>query len=327
MSNFLYCLIIGVIFITGCQKELIVRTSFLMDTLVEIKVVDQDRKKADEAIKAAFSEMKRIETLLGKGPESEPSRLGETPKEISPELLEVLKTSIKYSELTRGLFDVTIGPVTKLWDFKQEPPYKLPAKDRLEAALSLVDYKRIKIESRTAGDDRWQGALEPGMKLDLGGIAKGYAVDRAIEVLLKKGIAHGLVNAGGDIRTIGLNHKKKSWRIGIQHPREDKILTALELKDLSVATSGDYERFFIKDGIRYHHIIDPRTGYPVGECISVTITAPSCIEADVAATAVFIAGPIEGMKLIEQLEGIEGIIVTPEGKVVTSSGMSLVNGH
>ncbi|MEW5766201.1 MAG: FAD:protein FMN transferase [bacterium] len=322
MLNCLYCLIIGIIFITGCQKELIVRTNSLMDTLVEIKVVDQDRKKADEAIKAAFSEMKRIETLLGKGPESEPSRLGETPQEISPELMEVLKTSIKYSELTNGLFDVTIDPVTELWDFKQAPPYKLPPKDRLKSALSLVDYKRVAIERRAAGDEGWQCALEPGMKLDLGGVAKGYAVDRAIDVLVKKGITHGLVNAGGDIRTIGRNHKGKPWRIGVQHPREDKILTVVELKDSSVATSGDYERFFIKDGARYHHIIDPRAGYPAGECISVTITAPTCIEADVAATAVFIAGPIEGMKLIEQLEGIEGIIVTPAGKVITSSRMT-----
>lgn len=342
IPNLLFWLLIEVVFITGCQKEPIIsRTSFLMDTLVEIKVVSQDRKKANEAIKAAFAEMKRIETLMGQGPESEPSQLGESPQEISPELLEVLKASIWYSELTGGRFDISIGPATKLWDFKQEPPYELPAEDQLNAALSLVNYKGIKLAvecstgvppvvllspvdyrkiKHAAGDEQWQCALKPGMKLDLGGVAKGYAVDRAIDVLLKKGVTQVLVNAGGDIRAIGQSHKGRPWRIGIQHPRQDKMLTVLELKDLSVATSGDYERFFIKDGVRYHHIIDPRTGYPAKECISVTITAPTCLEADIVATAVFVAGPSEGMKLIEQLEGIEGIIVTPEGKVIASSG-------
>jgi len=170
--------------------------------------------------------------------------------------------------------------------------------------MELVDYGLI-----TMAEGRRIGLVRSGMAIDLGGVAKGYAVDRALAVLRERGITSGLVDAGGDIRVLGTKSADTPWRIGIQHPRDGNALIALvEIDSGSVATSGDYERYFMKDGRRYHHILDPQTGWPCSACMSVTIVADLAIEADVLATAVFVLGPEEGMRLLDRLPGVGGII-------------------
>lgn len=289
-----------------------------MDTLVNIKVVHTDSKKANEAIKVAFGEIERIECLMDfYHPESGVSKINRSQGEmleVAPEIIDVITTSLRYSELTKGAFDITIGPLIKLWGFKKGEG--IPDREKLREALKLVGYQKIKVDR----EGKTVMLLQPGAMIDLGGVAKGYAVTKACQRLKDMGISSALIDAGGDIQVMG-GKFGRPWRLGVQHPREKNRLTAiLELNEGAVATSGDYERFFIFKDRRYHHILDPVTGFPARECISVTITAASCLVADILSTAVFILGPDEGMRLIEEMEGVEGIIVTEEG-VLFSTGI------
>ncbi len=169
--------------------------------------------------------------------------------------------------------------------------------------------------------------MKKGMKLDLGGIAKGYAIDKGIDAIRKNGVADALVNAGGDIRTIG-ESENGQWKIGVLHPRENgRIIDTLLMKDISVATSGDYRKYFISGGKRYHHILNPSTGLPTEGVQSVTIIAPFAVDADALATAVFVMGKKNGMKLVEKLKDIEGIIIDSDGLVVYSSGIKNYISH
>jgi len=289
-----------------------------MDTLVNIKVVHADSKKANEAIKVAFREIERIERLMDfYHPESGVSKINRSQGEmleVAPEIIDVITTSLSYSELTKGAFDITIGPLIKLWDFKKGEG--IPDREKLRETLKLVGYQKIKVDR----EGKAVTLLQPGAMIDLGGVVKGYAVTKACQKLKDMGISSALIDAGGDIQVMG-GKFGRPWRLGVQHPREKNRLTAiLELNEGAVATSGDYERFFIFRDKRYHHILDPATGFPVKGCISVTISAASCLVADILSTAVFILGPDEGMRLTEEMEGVEGIIVTEEG-VIFSSGI------
>ena len=293
-----------------------------MDTVVRIKVVHSDSKKAHKAIEAAFAEMERIDGLMNfYNPDSEVSRINRSQGKnvkVNPEVIEVMAASLKYSRLTDGAFDISVAPLLELWDFKdgQHPPDE----NKINEVLGLVGYKMIGIDK----GKKTVRLPQAGMMIDLGGVAKGYAVNRACQVLEDMGISSALIDAGGDIQVIGKKFGHP-WKVGVQHPRsKDKILTTLTLNGMAVATSGDYERFFLFDGRRYHHILDPATGYPATGCVSVTITAPSCFVADILSTAVFVLGPEKGMKLIEEIEDVEGIIVTPEG-IRFSSGLSQFN--
>ncbi len=250
-------------------------------------------------------------------PESEISRVNrlasKEPVKISEEVYQVLKEALRYSRLTSGAFDVSIRPLSALWGEKGKLK-EVPEVEEIKKRLALVNYKNIILDER----DQTIEFKGEGMALDLGGIAKGYALDYTIRVLKRRGIKEALINAGGDIRVIG----EKSWKIGLQHPRkEEEVLAVIELKDQAVATSGDYQRYFIKEGKRYHHIINPETGYPADRCMSVTIIGPSATQTDILATGVFVLGPEEGMELIESLEGVEGIIINSQGKILLSSGL------
>ena len=174
--------------------------------------------------------------------------------------------------------------------------------------MPLVNYRSIILDKK----DQTVKFKRKGMAINLGGVAKGYALDRAIKVLKERKVKEALINAGGDIKIMG----KRDWKIGLQHPRkEDEVLAVIKLKDQAIATSGDYQRYFIKKGKRYHHIINPETGYPANKCMSVTIIGPNAIQTDILATGVFILGPEKGMELIEILENVEGIIVDVQGKI------------
>ncbi len=289
------------------------RTEMIMGTLVEITVLPANEK----AVKEAFNEMKRIDALMDIYREnSEVSILNrEGEDRVSKETLEVIKKSIEFSRLTRGAFDITCGPLVNLWK-EAKKNKEIPTAEEIKETISLVGYKKLILEGS------WVRFKEKGMQIDLGGIAKGYAVDKAIEVLKKNGIKQALVNAGGDLYALGKASQGEKWQIGIQHPRQEgKILTIIKVKDEAVATSGDYQRYFMLKGKRFAHIVNPMTGWTVQDVpMSVTIIAPDAASADALATGVFVLGPQEGMKLINSLSGIEGMIVSEGMKTVTSSG-------
>ena len=289
------------------------RTEMIMGTLVEITVLPPNEK----AVKEAFNEMRRIDALMDIYREnSEASILNrEGEARVSKETLEVIKKSIEFSRLTRGAFDITCGPLVNLWK-EAKKNKEIPTAEEIKETISLVGYKKLILEGS------WVRFKEKGMQIDLGGIAKGYAVDKAIEVLKKNGIKQALVNAGGDLYALGKASQGEKWQIGIQHPRQEgKILTIIKVKDEAVATSGDYQRYFMLKGKRFAHIVNPMTGWTVQDVpMSVTIIAPDAASADALATGVFVLGPQEGMKLINSLSGIEGMIVSEGMKTVTSSG-------
>ena len=299
------------------------RNRFRMGTLITITVVCQSQKKAMHAIDKAFTIISDIENQTSAHlPQSYTSLINETAGKknisVSADFLLVIQKSLEYSQLTNGAFDITIGPITALWRFDDDQGM-LPSSEKINKKLPLVGYQGIYYDKVNG----LVGLKMPGSGMDLGGIAKGYAVDQAVKVLQQEGIKAGIVNAGGDLRLFGhKTEKEKNWHIGIQHPRKPEgILLSLKITDKSIVTSGDYERFFLKDGIRYHHIIDPKTGRPPHNCQGVTILAESTLAADALATAVFILGPDKGMKLIETLPKVEGIIVDNQGEVTLSSGL------
>ncbi len=318
------CVFLVFLCLTGCEKRFR-ESKFLMSTIVEITVVGTE-EQSRQAMMLAFEEIRRIDGLMSVyNPDSEVSRVNEAAGEfavrVSADTLEVVSESLRIARLTNGAMDITVAPLMELWGFGNGEN-RVPPDDELQEKLLLVDYRKV-----LADADSSTVRLDlPGMRIDVGGIAKGYAVDSAIRVMKEAGIRNALISAGGDIYAMGAPPGKESWKIGIRHPRaRADLLGILELKDRAVATSGDYENFFEVDGKRYCHIMDPGTGRPVQGIMSVTILADTAAEADALATAIFPLGADKGMKLIESLEGVDGIMVTgseaDDMKVMMSSGL------
>jgi thiamine biosynthesis lipoprotein len=289
------------------------QSRIMMDTVVSIRAYRGDAERIDGAIAAAFKEMARLDDLLSAWkPESDISRInhqaGKGEVSVDPRTWEAVNQIQALAELTHGAFDITIGAVTKLWDFSsaQAAP---PDPEAIARALPLVSPGQVILDSLNGKI----GLRQQGACLDLGGAAKGYIVDRAIEVLQEGGVEAAVIDAGGDIGLLGKKTDKGPWKVGIRHPSDPKsTIEIIEVDSGAVATSGNYERFFIHDQVRYHHILDPKTGLPVPQVVSVTILAPTALEADLLSTAVFVLGPQEGIDLIEQLSGIEGVIYLEE---------------
>jgi len=314
-------LIVLVLLLTGCSPRLIrvEQTEPLLGTTVTITVLHEDYQKAKEAVEEAFAEIKRIETLMSTYINtSEVSILNNKGliKNASADLIFVIKKSLYYSDISNGAFDITVQPILELYRnsfFKKGMP---PTGDEINKTLKLVNYRRIFVKGKTIFFSK------KGMKITLGGIAKGYAIDSAIRILKQHGISHALVNAGGDMRAIGMKDAKKPWTIALQNPRDKKdVLAVIPLNNKAVATSGDYERYF-EPTKKFHHIVNPKTGYSATELISVTIVSSSAIDADALATAVFVLGPEEGMKLINTLNDTEGLLITKDREIITSEGLN-----
>jgi thiamine biosynthesis lipoprotein len=231
----------------------------------------------------------------------------------------VLGDARQVSEWTGGKFDVTFGALSGLWKFDHDQDNVIPDAGEIRARLPLVDYQALEIDER-AGTAFLKRA---GMRVHLGGIGKGYAVDRAAAILRGRGFNDFMIQSGGDLYVAG-TRGDRAWRAGIQDPRgpEGNSFAAMDLTDAAFTTSGDYERFFMKDGRRYHHIIDPDTGEPSQGSRSVTIIAKTATLADALDTGIFILGPEKGMALIERLNGVEGVIVTSSNNVMVSSGLA-----
>jgi thiamine biosynthesis lipoprotein len=237
---------------------------------------------------------------------------------ISPETLAVLRAARQVSEWTEGKFDVTFGALSDVWKFDHDQDDRVPAPEDIRARLPFVNYRTLIVdeEQRTAMLER------RGMRMHLGGIGKGYGVDRGAQLLRGSGIDNFMIQAGGDVYISG-HRGDRPWRVGIRDPRGpgDRMFAALDLADGTFSTSGDYERFFLKDGRRYHHLLDPDRGEPALGCRSVTIVTNLATLADGLSTGVFILGPEKGMALVERLPEVEGVIVTSNNEVLVSSGL------
>ena len=301
--------VIGIFGFALIRKKEWTETKFMMDTVCEIKVVARLRPR--KAIDDAFMVMHKIDSLASFEGSGDIARINRGENiSVSPEVVELIKDGIKVGDLSQGAFDITVRPLMELWgDFKTQ---RVPDEKEINELLPLVDYKRVILNS----EDKIEFGKR-GMKLDLSGIAKGYAVDLAVEKLKSMEVSAGLVNAGGDMKVFG----DRVWKIGIKNPRGSGIVKVLELKNQSVATSGDYEKYFILDGVRYHHILDPSTGLPASHCVSVTVISDSAWFADALATGIFVLGPGRGIQLLDSL-CIPGLIITPDLQFHESKSMA-----
>jgi thiamine biosynthesis lipoprotein len=301
---------------------LVERSRLSMGSLLKLAAWTTDEKRAVETFEHIFREFDRLEGLLSVWKDgSDVVRMnknaGISPVKVSRETIEVLTIARQTGELTGGKFDITFGALSDIWRFDHDQDNVVPDRDLIETRLKRIDYKAVDVDA-TAGT---AFINRPGMRVHLGGIGKGYAVDRAVALLRDQGLANFLVQSGGDLYVAG-TVDGKPWKLGIADPRGDhNPFATVAISDGTVSTSGDYERFFIKDGKRYHHLIDPDFGEPSRECRSVTIVTSRAVIADVLSTGVFIMGPRSGMALIEKLPDVEAVIVTAENEVLVSSGL------
>ncbi|MEK6732445.1 MAG: FAD:protein FMN transferase [Candidatus Omnitrophota bacterium] len=296
---------------------LVKETRVLMDTYAEISCYSSDRNNAINAIDAAFKETKRIEKVFSKFDEdSEVSKInrlaGLEKVNANEEVLSLIERSIYYSKISDGAFDITVAPLMEIWGFVRKHQ-SIPDRGAIENTLKSVGYHNIELN---LGELSIR-FLNRGAKIDLGGIAKGYAADRAKDILVSHGIKNGLVNLGGNIYALGKASGGRSWNIGVQDPRnKGKLLKSFELTNKAISTSGNYERFFEIGGKRYSHIINPVSGEPCQGIISVTVAADSAEEADALSTVIFVLGEEKGINLAKSIKDIEVLILTEEGEII-----------
>ena len=290
-----------------------------MGTLVSVTLYGAEGVDATSALEAAFGEVARVESLTtrhtGDGAIALLNERGGG--RASRDAAAVVARALSVSAATGGAFDITVAPLVDLWVF--DDGMALPDHADILRALERVDYRRVEVDTAAL-----RVLLPRGTAIDLDAIAKGHAVDAAVAALRARGVEATIVDAGGDVGLLGGSPRPGGWRIGIKHPRADGLLGVLELAGGSVATSGDYQRCAFVDGSRYHHILNPSTGYPARDVMSVTVTAERCIDADALATAVFVMGARDGLAFVESLEGVEAVIVTGEedvAEVLVSSGL------
>ncbi len=306
--------------ITACTASInkTEQTKESMGTFVTITAHHEDQEKANRAIQAAFKEMERIENLLSSYKnDSEVYTLNQNGEidEASNELIYVLSKSLKFGDLSEGAFDITVQPILDLYQYTFTELKRPPTDDEIKQTKRLVGYENIYIKNKHIE------FTQKGMKITLGGIAKGYIIDKAIEKLKSKGIKHALVNAGGDMRAIG-NKGNQDWSIALENPRNKREhITIININNSAVCTSGDYERYF-DDEKKFHHIVDPRTGYSATELISVTIITKKAIDCDALATSVFVLGKEDGLSLIKRLKNVEGLLITKDREIVKSTNFN-----
>ncbi len=317
-------------FLTGCRKSVtevgvngssplqqFKETRMQMGTLVSITVFERKKDTAEKAIDLAFNRIAEIENLMSNYKED--SELSMINRKASAEFVPltqdtftVIKKAIEFSRLSRGAFDITCGPLCKLWKDAGKSG-RLPTNEELEKILNVVGYNKINLNVEKQALS-FQSTSGGGMELDVGGIAKGYAVDEAIRVLKGHGIESALVEAGGDLYAMGTKPGGKHWLVGIQDPlhpdNAETFLGKLKIKDCAVATSGDYQRFVVINGKKYSHIVNPLTGWPVKNVPSVTVIASDATTADALATALSVMGAKEGIELAQSIPGVEALIIS-----------------
>ena len=281
-------------------------TDGIMGTRITVELWAEDRQKADEAMSTykPTSEISRVN-----------ARAADGPMRISKELFGLLTTAIEYSEITEGAFDITYASVGYLYDFRK---HVHPDEAAISKALPAVNYRHVLLDR----GNQTVRFTQKGVRIDLGGIAKGYAVDRGIEILKARGFTRAYVGAGGDSRIVG-DRFGKPWMVGIRDPSKGPgaVITSVPLVDAAISTSGDYERFFDEGGVRYHHIIDPRTGHSASKVRSATVIGPYATRTDGLSKTAFVLGPEKAMEIYNRIDDIDAIIVKLDGTVIYSKGL------
>lgn len=294
----------------------------LMGSRFEITIVAPNEEIAYVNIDEAVMEIKRIEKMISSWDlDSETSEInrfaGIRPVKVSPEVFSLIERAKKIAEITNGAFDITYASMDKIWRFDGTMD-KFPSEQEVKASIAKVDYSRIQLNPETSA----VFLPEKGMKIGFGAIGKGFAADKAKELMVKKEVMGGVINAGGDLTTWGTKETKERWTVGITNPLDkEKVFSWLPVVESSVATSGNYERFFHYEGKKYTHIIDPRSGYPTTGTRSVTVFAQKAELCDALATAVFVMGRDSGIHMINQLDGVEVVVIDDQNKVHKSSGI------
>jgi FAD:protein FMN transferase len=292
----------------------------IMGTRITVELWADDKDKAEKAIDAVLDEMRHIDDSMSTyKPTSEVSQVNakaaDGPMRISKELFDLLTTAKEYSVITDGAFDITYASVGYLYDFRK---HVHPDEAQIDKALPAVNFRHVLLDAK----QQTVQFSQKGVRIDLGGIAKGYSVDRGIDVLKSFGYTRAYVSAGGDSRIIG-DRFGKPWMVGIRDPRkgEGEVITRIPLVDAAISTSGDYERFFEEDGVRYHHIIDPRTGHSASKVRSATVIGPYATRTDGLSKTAFVLGPEKAMEIYNRIDDIDAIIVKLDGTVIYSKGI------
>jgi len=303
------------------------KSNIVMDTAVTLSASGENSK---EAVEESFKKLDEINAMASTTISTSDvykinNASGKSYVKVNPEILKMIETSIEYSKLSDGAWDITLGPIINLWGIGTDNE-RLPSDEEIKDKLLLVGYDKISINE----NDNSVMLQKQGMAIDLGGIAKGFAADEVLKIYKKYNIENGLINLGSSsIYALGKNKDNNEWSVGIKHPRSEnpnEYMGIIKLSNESLSTSGDYERYFIKDNKRYHHIIDPKTGYPVDNGVmSDTIvidgdTTDNGMLSDILTTTVFTLGPEKGLKLIDSLQGVSCEITTSDYKVYTSVG-------
>jgi thiamine biosynthesis lipoprotein len=295
-------------------------TDGIMGTRITVELWADDKATADPSIDAVLDEMRRIdETMSTYKPTSEVSQVNakaaDGPMRISKELFDLLTTAKEYSRITDGAFDITYASVGYLYDFRK---HVHPDEAQIDKALPAVNYRHLLLDAK----NQTVQFSQKGVRIDLGGIAKGYSVDRGIDILKARGVTRAYVAAGGDSRILG-DRFGKPWMVGIRDPRKGsgEWIKSIPLADCAISTSGDYERYFLENGVRYHHIIDPHTGHSASKVRSATVIGPYATRTDGLSKTAFVLGPEKAMEIYNRIDDIDAIIVKLDGSVIYSKGL------
>ena len=301
------------------------REAAIMGTRIAVELWHEDAAQAEAAIDAVMAEMHRIDELMSVyKPDSQVSQINRdaaaAPVKVDAGLAGLIARALEFSELSGGAFDITYASVGYLYDYRE---HRHPSEAQIQAALPAISWRHVVVD-REASTVRF---LVPGVRIDLGGIAKGYAVDTSIRILRALGVTNATVTAGGDSRILG-DRRGRPWIVGIRHPDDpDRVIARIPLEDAAISTSGDYERYFDEGGVRYHHIIDPHTGKsPVG-VRSVTVIGPNATLTEGLTKSVFVMGPERGLALIDTQEDVDAVIVRSDGRVFYSKGLAPPDGE
>ncbi|WP_116769577.1 FAD:protein FMN transferase [Maribacter litoralis] len=323
MKNVVFILTIFSVSILFAQEPY-KRTLKLMGSRFEITVVGKDQVEANEYIDLAISEISRIEKLISSwDPNSQTSLInknaGIQPVQVDAELFGLIQRGIGISKLTDGAFDISYASMDNIWKFDGSMT-DMPSDDLIKASVAKVGYHNIILDK----ENHTVFLKLEGMKIGFGAIGKGYAADKAKELLMSKGVVAGIINASGDMNTWGKQTNGKDWQVAITNPIDkNKVFALLPVHNGAVVTSGNYEKYVTFNNTRYTHIIDPRSGYPATGIVSVTVFAPKAELADALATSVFVMGKDVGLNRIEQLPKVECVIIDGEGNIITSKNIQI----
>ena len=296
------------------------REQVAMGTAITVQLWADDRTRGAAAMAAVMAEMQRIDRCYS--PHRDGSELSlvnaaaaNGPVRISDELFQLVARAQEFSRLTGGAFDITYASAGALYDYREG---RLPDDISLARAVQAIGWRHLQLDPMTPA----LHFTRPGVRIDLGGFAKGHAVDRCIALLLRHGIRHAIVSAGGDSRVLG-DRRGRPWTIAIRDPRcPEGVVALLPLQDVAVSTSGDYERFFVRDGVRHHHLLDPRTGRSPLHVRSVTVVAPDGLTAEALGKAVFVLGVERGLRLVEQQSDCDAVVIDADGQLHCTPGFS-----